>query len=126
MDHPRFLACAALLGALLALGGCASVPRPEGELSAADLAFRKAEQADAAHHAPLEMREARDQLERARLAAQDERYLEARRLAETAEVDAQLAESKARAARARTAEQEIRQDIESLRAEAQRSADRVR
>jgi hypothetical protein len=126
MHRSRPLAGAALLGSALALAGCASVPPPEAQLSAADLALRKAEQADAAHHAPLEMRVARDQLEQARLAARDERNLEARRLAESAAVDAELAESKARAARARGAEQEIRQDIESLRAEAQRSADRVR
>lgn len=126
MSHPRSLAVAALLGAALSFGGCASVPRPEGELSAADLALRKAEQADAAHHAPLDMRQARDRYDEARAAAADGRNLEARRLAESAAVDAQLAETKARAARAKEAADEIREDIESLRSEAQRAADRVR
>ena len=120
------LAGAALLAAGLALGGCASVPRPEAQLSAADLALRDAEQADAAHYAPLDMRKARDQYDAARGAAADDRHLEARRLAESAEVDARLAASKARAARAKAAEKEISDSIESLRSEARRAADRVK
>jgi hypothetical protein len=119
------LAGALLLGSLLALAGCASVPPPEAELSAADLALRSAEQADAAHHAPLEMRQARDQYDEARRAAQEEHNLEARRLAESAEVDAQLAAAKARAVRARAAADEVRESLESLRSEAQRGAGRV-
>jgi hypothetical protein len=117
---------AALLAAGLALGGCASVPRPEAQLSAADLALRDAEQADAAHYAPLEMRKARDQYDAARRAEEDEHYVTARRLAESAEVDAQLAASKARTARAQAAAEEITADLESLRSEARRAADRVR
>lgn len=116
----------ALLAAGLALGGCASVPRPEAQLSAADLALRDAEQADAAHYAPLEMRKARDQYDAARRAEEDDHHLEARRLAESAEVDARLAASKARTARAQTAAEEIAADVESLRSEARRAADRVR
>ncbi len=54
------------------LAACASVPPPESELGQADLALRKAEQADAAHFAPLEMRVARTKLEAARLAMRDE------------------------------------------------------
>jgi hypothetical protein len=123
---PHSFRAAALLAAGLALAACSSIPRPEAQLAAADLALRKAEQADAAHHAPLEMRQARDRFDAARRAVQEERHLEARRLAEEAEAEAQLAESKARAARARTAADEIRADVESLRAEAQRAADRVR
>jgi hypothetical protein len=115
-----------LLAAGLACSGCASVPRPDSQLSAADLALRSAEQIDGAHHAPLEMRQARDQYDAARSAAQDERYLEARRLAESAEAEAQLAAAKARAARAKEAADYIRHDIESLRGEARRAGERVR
>ena len=50
------------------LGACASVPPPESQMGKADLALRKAEQADAAHFAPLEMRTARTKLEAARAA----------------------------------------------------------
>lgn len=126
MTHRSSLTRVALLAAGLAVGGCASVPRPEAQLSAADLALRDAEQADAAHYAPLEMRKARDQYDAARRAEEDEHHLEARRLAESAEVDAQLAASKARTARAQAAAEEITADLESLRSEARRAADRVR
>lgn len=126
MFRTRSLAGAAFLAFSVALAGCASVPRPDAQLAEADLALRNAEQVDAAHHAPLDMREARDQYDEARRLAQDEENLEARRLAESAAVRAELAATRARAARSRAAADEIRESIESLRSEAQRGADRVR
>jgi hypothetical protein len=87
----------------------------------ADLALRKSEAVNAAEVAPLDARLAREKLESARLAMQKERYLEARRDAEQAEVDALVAEARARAARAERAEEEIRRDIEALRSEAERA-----
>ena len=92
--------------ALLALAGsglcalaCASVPPPTGEIAKADLALRKAEAVNAAELAPLDARLAREKLEKARLEEKDGKNLDARRLAEEAEVDALLAEAKARAER---------------------------
>ena len=72
------------------LGACASIPPPESQMGKADLALRKAEQADAAHYAPLEMRVARTKLEGARAAMRENENLEARRLAEQAKLDALL------------------------------------
>lgn len=112
--------------AWLFLAACASVPRPEGELAAADLSLRKAEQAEAGRYAALELRVAREKLEEARAAARDDRNLEARRLAEQAGVDAQVAEQKARTAWATQAATAIREDIEQLQREAERAAERVR
>jgi hypothetical protein len=117
---------AALLWASLWLGACASVPEPKGEVANADLALRKAEAVNAAEVAPLDARLAREKLESARLALQRERYLEARRDAEQAEVDALVAEARARSARVQAAEQEIRRDLEALRAEAERAAGTIR
>ena len=85
------------------LAACASVPPPESELGKADLALRKAEQADAAHYAPLEMRTARTKLESARAAMRDKENLRARRLAEQAKLDALLAETTAQTAQRRAA-----------------------
>jgi len=107
------------------LGACASVPPPESEVGKADLALRKAEQADAAHFAPLEMRVARTKLESARAAMREEENLEARRLAEQAKLDALLAEVTAQAARRREAADTIRADIEALRTEAERASSRI-
>ena len=114
---------ALLLGAGLA--ACASVPPPESEMGKADLALRKAEQADAAHYAPLEMRVARTKLESARAAMRDKENLEARRLAEQAKLDALLAEATAQTAQRRAAADAIRADIEALRAEAERAKNRI-
>jgi len=107
------------------LGACASVPPPKLEMGKADLALRKAEQADAAHFAPLEMRTARSKLEAARAALREEDNLEARRLAEQAKLDATLAEATAQAAQRQEARDTIRADIEALRAEAERASNRI-
>jgi hypothetical protein len=107
------------------LGACASIPPPESQMGKADLALRKAEQADAAHFAPLEMRTARTKLEAARVAMRDEDNLEARRLAEQAKLDALLAEATAQAAQRQEATDTIRADIDALRAEAERASNRI-
>jgi len=91
----------------------------------ADLALRKAEQADAAHFAPLEMRTARTKLEAARAAMREDQNLEARRLAEEAKLDAILAGAMAQTAQRREAADTIRADIEALRAEAERASNRI-
>jgi hypothetical protein len=107
------------------LGACASVPPPESQMGKADLALRKAEQADAAHFAPLEMRTARTKLEAARAAMREKQNLEARRLAEQAKLDALLAEATAQTAQRQEAADTIRADIEALRAEAERASNRI-
>jgi hypothetical protein len=101
--------------------GCASVPEPKAEMAAADLALRRAEQADAGHGAPLEARTARDQYESAQRALSDGDRLAARRLAENATVEAQLAEAKAREARARQAADDARANLGALKNEADRT-----
>jgi hypothetical protein len=115
----RHLVTATLLAAAGALA-CASVPEPKSEISAADLALRRAEQADAGHGAPLELRTARDQYEAAQRAVSEGNNLEARRLAENAQVDAQLAEAKAREARAKAVASDAQQYLDALKGEANR------
>ena len=111
---------AAALGVAL-LPACASVPPPQGEMEKADLAYRNAEQAQGTRYAPLETRVARDKLEAARAAMRDGRNREARRLAEQAELDAVLAETKSQTAVRVRAAEEIQADIDAIRVEAERS-----
>jgi hypothetical protein len=120
----RALAGLALAG--LWLAACSSLPAPKGEVANADLALRKAEAVNAAEVAPLDARLAREKLESARLALQRGRYLEARRDAEQAEVDALVATARARAARAERLEAERRRDLDALRSEAERAAETIR
>jgi hypothetical protein len=110
--RPTLLALAAAL-----LAACASVPTPKSELDAANLALRKADQSDAAHYAPLDVRMARDKYQAALKAADKGDNVEARRLAEEAAVDAEVADVKSRAARAQQGAAESRSSIESLGSE---------
>ena len=104
-------------GMLLGLAACASGPAPDAEMAAAELALDQAEDADAAARAPAPYALARDKLERARAAMADGENIEARRLAEQALADAQLAEAAARSEIARQNATELRQSIETLREE---------
>jgi predicted S18 family serine protease len=107
-----------LLVAMLGLGACSSVPPPEQQLANADSAVREAEEANAASEAPAPLRRARDKLEQARNAMDAEEYVDARRLAEQAAVDAELAEVQARSTIAQENVEELRRSIELLREEA--------
>jgi hypothetical protein len=109
-----------LSGALLAAAGCANPPTEK--VSVAEAAVKSADTRGAGEDAPLELRLAREKLERARTAMDDEEYVTARRMAEQAEVDAMLAESKAQSTAALNSAREMRESIESLRDEAERAA----
>lgn len=66
------------------------------------------------------MQTAREKLDRAKLAMSKEDYDTARNLAEEAQVDAQLAEAKARSGKARKAADELQEGIRVLREELNR------
>lgn len=105
----------------LVFAGCSSVRPPREELATAELAVREAQQSKAPQHASLELRMATEKLSRARQAMRDEDHVLARRLAEQALVDAQLAESKARSTDAKEMARQLREGIETLRKEAERA-----
>lgn len=71
---------------------------------------------------PVELRWAQDELDRARLAVEVRDYGRARRLADQALVDAQLAEVRATTQSSRQAARDLRLSIETLRADAARLA----
>jgi hypothetical protein len=112
-------------GLVIGLAACASDPAPEAELAAAEVAVDQAEQANAPAQAPGPYELARDKLERARDAMEDGENLEARRLAEQALVDAQLAEAEARSEVARQNAADLRATIETLQDEIARATPRT-
>ncbi len=112
--RPIFLA--ALLGAL-ALGGCARVEPPHEQLTRGQAAVSMAQGAQSQQFAPAEFTTAQEKLERAQSAMRDRDFENARLFAEQAEVDAQLAYTKARTAQAQRAAQQIQQNIDILRRE---------
>jgi len=114
--HKSFL-LAALLAATVT--GCATLPPPTRELSDAQAALARAEQADADQHASAELSAARGALSQARAAMAAGREDEARRQALRAWVDADLAQARSREA-VTTAERDRRRaEIADLNARLQ-------
>lgn len=101
---------------ILVLAGCASNDPPREQIAVARAAVDRASGPVAAE-APVEVSQAREKLERATAAAARKDYDEARRLAEQAEVDANLAAAKSQSIRSDRALSEVREGIRLLREE---------
>lgn len=123
MRTHRFTALSGVTLAVALAAGCATLAPPTDEISNAELAVRKAEQANAPQYSPLEMRVAREKLQEARDLSRSEAnkdLIKARRLAEDALVQAQLAESVANKERALASRAEAERTIDTLRDEINR------
>jgi hypothetical protein len=119
---PRTLAAASVLALALSLVACASAPPPPvAALTSARSALTQAEAAGAGQLAPVELLSAREKLNRADQAVREERFAEARRLADESAADAQLAERTARVQRATQAAAEMRRSNATLEAEIDRA-----
>jgi hypothetical protein len=114
-----FLLCGAMV-----LSSCAGKPPAAtvSQVSQAELAVQQASKSKAPDYASLELYTAREQLAGAQEALQKKEYTQARRWAERALVNAQLAETKAESEQTRRAAAELRQSIEALRHEAEKPA----
>jgi TPR repeat protein len=80
---------------LIFFAGCSTARPPTAILRNAELEVRAADEAKADELAPADLKNARDKLARAKQAMAAGRYDDARRLAESAQVDAELAGAKA-------------------------------
>lgn len=102
----------------LFLGACASKGvSPMAELSMARASITQAEAAGAGQLAPVELLAAREKLVRAETAIRAEQFAEARRLSEQAAADADLAERKSRADKARRMAAELGRSNDTLQQE---------
>ncbi|HYE34760.1 DUF4398 domain-containing protein [Methylocaldum sp.] len=110
---------------IMGLFGCASDAPPINTISTADTALNQAMMVKASEYAPAEIQLAMEKLGRAKKALADEEYEDARRLAEQAQIDAQVAEAKARSENARQMAQQAQQTIETLRREAETRGQRT-
>ena len=108
--------------AALSTIGCSTVGPPKDSMAAAELAVQEANKSKAPQYSPLELRMAMDKLDEAKRAMNKKDYTVARRLAEEALVDAQVAEAKAASEDARRAASDLKESLETLRREAQRSS----
>jgi uncharacterized protein DUF4398 len=108
--------------ALVFLYGCSTAKPPTAILSNAELGIRAADEAKAEQLAPVDLKNARDKLARAKQAMAAERYDDARRLAESAQVDAELAEAKAEAEVVRRAADQVLRKADLPPTEAERES----
>ncbi len=106
----------------LLLSGCASVPPPIEQMTSAKSAVADAVGVQAAELAPVEMKLAQLKLNEANIAMAAKEYARARRLSEQAELDAVLAGTKARSAKAQRDVAELEQSVRTLQGEINRRA----
>jgi Domain of unknown function (DUF4398) len=106
--------------ALLMLAACASTPPPLEEMAVANAALAHAAGAGSTEGAPAEMALARDKMNRANRAMTAKDHDTALTLAQQVLVDAQLAEAKTEAGKARKSAQALQDASRALREEMSR------
>lgn len=121
---PRINSFTALLLVACGVGaGCATQgPVPTEQLTRARTLVEQADKADAQRYAPADLQRAHDELSSADKAVNDHKYDDARRYAENAQVDADLASARASSGEAQRAAREVDRSIDSLRQESERHA----
>jgi len=113
--------CPLVLCVLFVATACSSVSPPTTQIATAEAAIRQAESVGAVEAAALSMRVAREKLDEAKAlvdSGENDHMSRAKRLAEDATVEAQLAEQTARTAAVTKARDEAQETIDAMRREA--------
>lgn len=108
--------------AAIFITGCASVPAPIEQMAVAKAAVSNATSAGGNEFAPQPFKSAIEKMDAAEQAMIKEDYLQARQLAEQAQVDAQLAVVTAYSAKAQKAVRELDEDNRVLQQEIEHNA----
>lgn len=102
--------------------GCASKNiAPVESIAGAESAIKEAANSTATVYAPLELKLAEDKLSAANAAVKKEEFTEAKRLADEALMDAKLAEAKSLSGKTKKQAREMRNSVETLRKEIERT-----
>lgn len=109
-----------IICSIVTVTGCSAARPPVAQVAQAELAVAQASQSKAPVYAPTDLRIAREKMVNAQHAMVVDDYADARRLAEQAVIDAQLAQAKANASEAQHTAEEVRKTIDTLRSEATR------
>jgi hypothetical protein len=107
---------------MVALAACASSPVADEKIAVAKASVQRAEQGGAPQAAPVELKTARDELAGAEKANADHDMISANKLADRANIDAQVAEATAQQQRAQKAALEFDTSMQALRQESMRSS----
>lgn len=108
---------ALLLAFSLSLGGCASVPPPDGAMNQAQAQLQAARDAGATDYDPVDFGFAQDKFQQAQMAMANRKYAQAADLADESRADAILARTKSQLAAARAQMQSKIDANRRLRAE---------
>jgi hypothetical protein len=110
------------IGAVILIAGCASTPAPTEQMATSRAAISNASSAGGEEYAPLQLQSAKDKMDAAEQAMKAENYVLARRLAEEAQADADLAVAMSRSDKAAKAAEAVQKDSHALRQEIDRNA----
>jgi hypothetical protein len=113
------------VAAAIFMAGCAStpsVPAPTEQMAVSRAAVNNASSAGGNEFAPIQLKSAMEKMDAAERAMGEKNYARARLLAEEALVDARLAETTARSAKAQKAAEALQEDNRVLRKEIDRKA----
>lgn len=105
-----------------ALIGCASAPPATDNIARARTLVEQAATGGAQRYAAADLARARDRLQEAVLANEEENLVRAAQLADEAAADAELALARADSAEAAQAAEEVQRGLETLRRETERKA----
>ena len=119
------LAKAMAAASLLTLAACASIPPPTDQLTAAESAIKRADEARVADYASPELTSAREKLTAARDAVNREDMTLAASLATQAKIDADVATAKAEAAKAQANIEEMKKANAAIQQESLRNSSNV-
>ncbi|CAN7664557.1 DUF4398 domain-containing protein [Pseudomonas solani] len=115
----RTVLAALVAGGSALLVGCAGNP-PTEQFAVTNTVVKSAVSAGGPQYAPVEMKNAQDKLAQAENLLREERYDEARRIAEQAEWDARVAERKALATKAQKTLDDAQKGVQQIREEGSR------
>lgn len=107
---------------IVLMAGCASTSAPTEQMAVSRAAVSNAMSAGGNQFAPVQLKSALDKMDSAERAVGAKDYELALRLAEQAEVDANLAAEMARSAKAQQAAAAVQEDIRALRQEIDRQS----
>lgn len=122
LNHPRCKQSLLPIAIGMLFAGCASIPPPTEQLAVSKAALSNASSAGGQQFAPVPLSLAIEKMDAAAKAMAVEDYVLARRLAEQAQVDAQLATVTSRSAKAQNAARELQESNRVLRQEIDRKA----
>jgi hypothetical protein len=115
------MAGASLIFCFTIMGCAEKVAVPNEKIANAERAISGARESNAIVNAPLDLRISEDKLKQAKEAVAAEEYVQAGRLADEATLDADVARAKTRAAKAKEISGEMRNTVDSMRKELERS-----